>query len=178
MPDRNKLEPIVPASALQKTDNKYKAFALEFLKDTVAPKAMSFIGDSLHALVSSVFGGGSANSYTGSFFARYGTYTNQYCGNKSRLNAFDSAPSIKKPEDCLNFAFKTRIAAENVLADLYKLLARYRVVRIMDVCDLAGVKTVPGCANYGWVSLDKAYISESGSGGYIINFPKAMEIEQ
>ena len=67
--------------------------------------------------------------------------------------------------------------AKDVLDRMYELLATYRVVRVADYYDLAGVSERPYTDNhYGWTSLNNADIMDV-RGGYIIKLPRALPID-
>lgn len=66
--------------------------------------------------------------------------------------------------------------AEFVLDRLYEMLEQYKVVRVTDFYDLAGVTADYTAQRYGWSSLHGSRV-ERVRDGYIVELPRAMALD-
>lgn len=74
-------------------------------------------------------------------------------------------------------SFETRGEAEEVLSAMDDLLATYRLVRVADLYDLAGLSCAYTDNNYGWTDISSARVERSRLGDrFIIRMPKPMPI--
>lgn len=102
------------------------------------------------------------------------SYGGFYDSPRSTDRRYASTRSAYDFEDPL---FETRGDAEIVLSQMDDIIERYRVVKISDLYDLAGISTYNYClSNYGWTDLRSASVQRV-SDGYVIKFPKAMPID-
>ena len=73
--------------------------------------------------------------------------------------------------------FETRAEAETVRRQMEDTIARYGIVTVADMYDMAGLTTAPyTSSNYGWVSLRTAETVHVRD-GYILKLPKASPID-
>lgn len=71
---------------------------------------------------------------------------------------------------------RSKDEAEMALRDLRDILMRYRVVTLLDYNERVGLPTRPTQNNYGWLTLDSAYVKYT-NGGWVIKMPRAVAID-
>lgn len=117
---------------------------------------------------------GEASRDKKSSFASKVSYGGYYSSSNDRNTSKKTSGSIYDFEDPL---FQTRGDAELVLSQMDDLIERYRVVKISDLYDLAGISTHNYCFyNYGWTDLRNASVQRVPE-GYVIKLPRAMPID-
>lgn len=96
-----------------------------------------------------------------------------YAGRSARpIDRRDERPR----SDFDDITFRSRGDAEVVLSRMRGMLRDYPAVSVGDMYDLAG-ETPPHTAyNWGWISLDDAYVAHS-RGVYIIKTPRPIELD-
>ena len=72
--------------------------------------------------------------------------------------------------------FETRGDAESVLDDMFSALEEYKLVRVSDLYDMAGLTQPYTSHNWGWTNLRNVGVKRIRN-GYIIELPKPMAID-
>lgn len=72
--------------------------------------------------------------------------------------------------------YESRSDAEEVLSTLIELIDQYEIATVADLLDASGTSSQYTDRNYGWDSLNKAYVRPV-RGGFIIELPKPILIE-
>lgn len=72
---------------------------------------------------------------------------------------------------------KTRGEAEEVLSQMEAMLDRYKLVRVADLYDMAGITHDYTDNDYGWTNLRSADIVRTRDGWYMIRLPRAVPID-
>lgn len=76
-----------------------------------------------------------------------------------------------------DIVFETRAQAETVRRQMEETIARYGIVTVADMYDMAGLTTAPyTSSNYGWASIRTAETVRVRD-GYILKLPKASPID-
>lgn len=97
--------------------------------------------------------------------------------NFSRDRRDYNTPRARDDFDYENISFTKRGDAEVVLSALEDIIDQYKVAKVADLYDLAGISTDNFMVNrYGWADLRSAVIV-SGRDGYYIRFPKALPLD-
>lgn len=78
--------------------------------------------------------------------------------------------------DFSDIVMRSRADAVNVLNALKERIDEYDVATVADFYDLVDISSVFTDNNYGWYTLDNAYINQV-RGGYIIVFPKVKHLD-
>ena len=100
--------------------------------------------------------------------------------NMSKKGSGHHAPAYKNSSSGFNFddiVFENRGDAEMVLSGMRDLLGKYGVVRVADLYDLIDRSAPYTSVKYGWFNLDNASSRRERSGGYSLDLPKAMPLD-
>lgn len=73
--------------------------------------------------------------------------------------------------------FDTRGDAEYVLEQMEEILDNYKMVRVLDLYDLAGLTPPFTADKYGWTNLRSARTERVRGGGFIIKLPRPAQID-
>lgn len=79
--------------------------------------------------------------------------------------------------DFANVAFDSMGDAQEVLKRMDEIMARYHLVRVADLYDLAGIAGTYTDNDWGWMDIQSASVSRTYDGKYIIRLPKAMPLD-
>ncbi len=80
--------------------------------------------------------------------------------------------------DPYDIPLKSRGDAQLVIDSMYEILSQYKVVRISEMYELAGIPSDNHTFfNYGWNDIDDYRIIRTIEGDYIIKMPKARPID-
>lgn len=74
-----------------------------------------------------------------------------------------------------DIVFETRGEAEKVLEAMDDIMAEYKLVRVADLYDLAGLTCDYPGMDYGWTNIQNASVIRAGR-GFIIKMPRAIPI--
>ena len=100
--------------------------------------------------------------------------------NFSKKGSNHNAPSYKTASSGFNFddiVFENRGDAEMVLSSMRALISKYGVVRVADLYDLIDRSAPYTSVKYGWCNLDNATSNRERNGGYTLDLPKAMSLD-
>lgn len=101
------------------------------------------------------------------------SYRSYYDEPRERRHAHSDSRNRFDYDDIL---FDTRGDADYVLDQMFEILDNYKMVRVLDLYDLAGL-TAPFTADrYGWTNLRSARVDHVRD-GFIIKLPKASPID-
>ena len=89
----------------------------------------------------------------------------------------ESAPA-RRAYSYEDVKFDYREDAEAVLKQLDDMMREYRMVRVADLYDLAGISHDYTDNDYGWTNIRNAEIIRARDGGYIIKMPRAIPIDR
>ena len=138
-------------------------------KNVIRPAIARLITDTVKNGVDMMFYGSeqpkSNNGY--SSYVSYGSYS-----GGSNMKSSQSI-SRKSFDDIL---FQNRGDAEDVLATMGDILDRYKLVRVADLCELAGVESPYTANDYGWTDIRGARIDRVRD-GFVLKMPRAMPID-
>lgn len=85
---------------------------------------------------------------------------------------------IKRVADYGNIEVATRAEAEAILVQLDEIMAAYKMVRVADLYDAAGITQMDTQAQkYGWTDISSAKTVRSYNGRYAICLPRPLPID-
>lgn len=137
--------------------------------DVIVPEIKNTILDASHKALEMLFFGSVSSS------KKSGPYVNY---SKSSLSSTTPRRSVsKQPKDFREFEYGTRSDAEEVLINMQDLIDEYGFASIADLYDLCGVVGNWTDNKYGWADLRSAKVSMKRGGGYVIDFPRAEQLD-
>lgn len=144
------------------------------IKDVLVPAVKKAISDIVRNGIDMFLYGADAGRTKGKTTASKVSYGGFY---ESPRPSGSGRYSSRTYTDFEDIEFEKRGDAEYVLEMMEDLIDRYKIVKISDFYDLAGVSTSNyQLCNYGWTDLRAAYVQRTPR-GYIIQFPKAMPLD-
>lgn len=96
--------------------------------------------------------------------------------NQSRPQSVIGREPLKKVFDYDEIVFSSRSDAEMILFSMQNILADYKIVKVSDFYDLAGISCEYIAFEYGWSDLKNAGIKRV-NGGWTIVLPKPMALD-
>lgn len=112
--------------------------------------------------------------------------TSTYASSRTQRNSYDGYyqggqnragnPNIPVRRSLQNIDFESRGDAEDILYEMRTALAKYNQVSVGDLWDLMGVSNDSTDYNYGWYTLDDAYI-RGIAGGFRLVLPRAVPLK-
>lgn len=137
--------------------------------DVIVPEIKNTILDASHKALEMLFFGSVSSGRKGDAYVKY---------NRSSLNSSSTKRTeVSKPKDFREFTYDTRSDAEEVLINMQDLIDEYGFVSIADLYDLCGLTGNWTDNKYGWADLRGAKVSMKRGGGYVINFPRAEQLD-
>jgi hypothetical protein len=110
--------------------------------------------------------------------------SNSFFSDQVSYDRFSSSSNSPKPIRTINrfsyddIEFETRTEAEMVLDHMMGCIGKYGFVTVAAMYDMVG-RTAPFTAeNYGWTTINNAYVDRVYGGGYVIKLPRAIPIER
>lgn len=144
------------------------------LTDVLIPAAKKLITDVVTDGINMILYGATGRGGRSGSNTPYVSYRN-YSDSKTERRASErSRTSSHYSVD--DIIFNTRGEAENVLTLMDEAIERYKMVRVADFYDLAGVTGNYTDNDYGWTNLRSAEIRRV-SDGYVIKLPRALPID-
>ena len=113
---------------------------------------------------------GASGGYSSSRTQR-NSYDGYYQGGQSR----QGNPNQPVRRSLSNIDFENRGDADDILNQMYAAIQDYHQVTVGDLWDLMGVSNEPTDYNYGWYSLDQAFI-KGIPGGYRLILPRPVPL--
>ncbi len=95
----------------------------------------------------------------------------------SRNDARRASPRNRSVHDFDDVTIESRGEAEDVLSHLVDFTMDYGMATVSDLYDLVGITPDFTDNNFGWTNLSTASVQRARGGGYIINFPRTVELE-
>ena len=142
--------------------------------DVLVPAFKKLVSDIITNSVDMLFYGETGRSGTRTNASRV-SYRSYYDQRDDDRRYSRSAIGAKSSYD--DVVFKTRGDAEEVLSQMEAMIDRYRLVRVADLYDMAGITHDYTDNDYGWTNLRSADIVRTRDGGYIIRLPRAVPID-
>lgn len=143
------------------------------LTDVLIPAAKKLITDVVTDGINMILYGGTGRGGKSSN-TPYVSYRNYSDSRNERRAAERSHSGSRYSVD--DIIFSSRGEAENVLTLMDEAIERYKMVRVADFYDLAGVTGNYTDNDYGWTNLRSAEIRRV-SDGYVIKLPRALPID-
>ena len=186
-PRERKVEKVVSGGVSTKTNNGRKFLDTFISEDSSKVKSYIFMDVLVPAVKKLVYdivtdavdiilyggngGGGRARSSSGASKISYRSFYDSGRDNRREV----SSPSVGR-FDYEDIEFKSRADAENVLRNMQDILEDYKMVRVADMYDLAGLEHPYTSNDYAWTSLRTAEVIRT-RGGWVIKMPKASPID-
>lgn len=142
--------------------------------DVLVPAFKKLVSDIITNSVDMLFYGETGRSRTSTNASRvsYRSYYDQR--DDDRRYSRSTARTRSSYDDV---SFKTRGEAEEVLSQMEAMLDRYKLVRVADLYDMAGITHDYTDNDYGWTNLRSADIVRTRDGWYMIRLPRAVPID-
>jgi len=103
----------------------------------------------------------------------YVSYSNYYDNKRDRK----PVNTQRGTHDFRDIILETRGEAEEVLSNMVDILYDFNEVSVADLYDLCGISNSNWTDNkYGWTDLSGACVKRARGGGYIIDLPRAEQI--
>lgn len=166
---------------IQKIANEFLAEDLKTVKNRiVVDYLLPMLKNGLWSIVNSaisiaLFGDdrsrGSSSNYAGSRVQRNSYDTYYQGGSGNRQGGLNRVPG----RSLQNLDFEFRGDADDTLSQMYDAIRQYGQVSVGDLWDLMGVSNESTDYNYGWYSLDGAFI-KGIPGGYRLMLPHTVPL--
>lgn len=140
--------------------------------DVLIPTIKNTIWDAITNSLDMVLFGGSGRSKRSSSGGSRFDYGKQYRKDERRPNELRARSRFEMDE----ILFETRGEAENVLDEMFAVLDEYKLVRVGDLYDMAGLTRPYTSQNWGWTNLRNSGVRRTRD-GYVIDLPKPMAID-
>lgn len=153
-----------------------KVLAVRIGQDVFWPRIKAGLEESFNSFIHGMFwGGGQAppSNLLKSPMLRGGvsSYSAISAGMMSPQAMAMQANMARPTGEYQDIAFPSQQQAEHLLANMYDLLNRYRVVSVGDLYEMAGIPTLTSHSNYGWSDLSGARISKTRE-GFLLELPR------
>ena len=142
--------------------------------DVLVPAFKKLVADIITNSVDMLFYGETGRSRTSTNASRV-SYRSYYDQRDDDRRYSRSTARMRSSYD--DVSFKTRGEAEEVLSQMEAMLDRYKLVRVADLYDMAGITHDYTDNDYGWTNLRSADIVRTRDGWYMIRLPRAVPID-
>lgn len=142
--------------------------------DVLVPAFKKLVSDIITNSVDMLFYGETGRSRTSTNASRV-SYRSYYDQRDDDRRYSRSTARMRSSYD--DVSFKTRGEAEEVLSQMEAMLDRYKLVRVADLYDMAGITHDYTDNDYGWTNLRSADIVRTRDGWYMIRLPRAVPID-
>lgn len=142
--------------------------------DVLVPAFKKLVSDIITNSVDMLFYGETGRSRTSTNASRV-SYRSYYDQRDDDRRCSRSTARMRSSYD--DVSFKTRGEAEEVLSQMEAMLDRYKLVRVADLYDMAGITHDYTDNDYGWTNLRSADIVRTRDGWYMIRLPRAVPID-
>lgn len=183
---QKKFQKVVKGKVTVKEQNDIQKLASDFLAEDLKTVKDRIIADYLLPMLKngiwSIFNSAVSIALWGEDRSR-GSSTN-YSGSRTQRNSYDGyyqgsrgpqSPSQPTRRSLQNLDFENRGDADDTLNQMYGSIREYDRVSVGDLWDLMGVTPDNTDYNYGWHSLDGAYI-KGIPGGYRLILPRPVPL--
>lgn len=184
--ERPKLEKVVKGNVKVKKKSELSKFADVFisedaanvkdyiLMDVIVPTICKTIVDIVTDSVNMIFLGGKGRGSSRSSGGTYVSY-NKYSNNDRRDDRY-SRDSRRSAFDIDRIFFDSRGEVENLLSTLDDIMEEYKLVRVADFYDLAGVSCEHTANDYGWTNIRNARAVHTRD-GWIAQMPRPIPLD-
>lgn len=165
---------------IQKLANEFLAEDLRTVKDRIV---MDYILPMLKNGLWSIFNSAISIALFGEDRSRSGSAG--YSSSRTQRNSYDgyyqggqnrqANPNPPVRRSLSNIDFENRGDADDILNQMFEAIQEYRQVSVGDLWDLMGVSNEPTDYNYGWYSLEQAFI-KGIPGGYRLVLPRPVPL--
>ena len=153
--------------------------------DVVIPKCKTVVVDLGNSILSAIVYGDSAPSAPtpfgqGSGVQRvsYSSYSSGGQTNYRGMNRVGAARNEQQNRAIFeDVIFDSKVNAVRVLQRLNEAIEAYGVVSVNDAYDACDLSAPYTYNNYGWTSLNSAYVDRNRRGEWVIHFPLALPID-
>lgn len=180
MPERPKVEPVTVATRAKKKGKLSQIFLAEdvdnvksyIILDVLIPAIRKAIYDVITEGASAFLGGQVATPKKGTTASKI-SYRQYY----EREDRREVRPATSQRYSYDEVEVNTRGEAEDILASMSDLIARYGCVSVLDLYDLANITSDNYTdENYGWMNMRNADVSRMSNGKFRLKLPKAMPL--
>ena len=182
--EERKVEKVVTGKVMTKKKNGINKFVGEFISDDAKNVKSYILGDVIIPTIKKVLydivtDGADIILYGETKRNKRGptdriSYRSYYEDRYSRPRI--ETQTIRNSYSYDDIIFSTRSDAEGVLDRMDELIARYGLVRVADLYDLAGLTGNPTDNAYGWTNINSAEIIRARD-GFMIKMPRAIIID-
>jgi len=198
-PEDKKIEPVVTGEVTRRKRPLGKRLSETFMggdargvwyfvaMDVLLPAAREMVADAISQGVERMIYGETARPTGRRPGARRSNGTTVYDSAPSRATSRDPfqrgedpRASVGRPhrrsQDIGDVVLASRVEADEVLDNMYRLLERYKVVTVADLCDLINETGQFTDDKFGWTSLHGSRVYRSG-GRYVLALPRVEELD-
>lgn len=144
------------------------------VKDVLVPTVKNTIWEAITSTLDMILFGGTGKAKTGGTQRNLYSYSSQYRTSSTRSN--DNYVKARSRFDMDDIIFESRGEAERVIDEMFAVLDEYKIVRVADLYDMAGLSQPYTSNKYGWTNLRNAKVVRVRN-GYTIELPRAVPIE-
>lgn len=186
--ERQKLEKVITGTAKVKKKSEIRKFADNFIsedasnvksylfKDVLVPGVKKLVSNLLKDGIDMILNGSvDRRGSSDRFGAEYVSY-NKYSDRRYDDRPVGGGYSSRNAYGFNEYIFDNRGDAEIVLERLDEAIARYSIVSVADLRELAGLPQEYTDNKYGWTNIRNAEIRRV-SDGYLLRMPKALPID-
>ncbi len=156
--------------------------------DVVIPKCKNVVFDLGNSILSAIIYGDSGPVHSTPFgqgsgvqrvsYSSYSSNNSNGQTNYQRIGRVGAARNEQMNRAIFeDVIFDSKVDADMVLQKLNEAIAAYGVVSVNDAYDTCDLTAPYTYNNYGWTSLNSAYVDRNRRGEWIIHFPLALPID-
>ena len=181
-PPPKKVEAVVTGS--RKKQSGFKKLADMFIKEDAHNVGTYILTDVLIPALVKIFFFKQKTAYDMFFYGQAGrsrrnggpirvNYRGRYNGDSD----WRDRPVARSRFDYDDIEFDSRGDAEMVLDAMRDIIARYDVVTVNDLYDLANLDNPYTMQRYGWINLDSAYVMRNRNNKFVLKLPRPSPID-
>lgn len=184
---KKKFDKVVKGKVTLKEQNDIQKIANDFLAEDLKTVKDRIIADYLIPMLKnglcSIFNSAISIALWGDDRSR--SSSSNYSSSSRQRNSYDRyyqdgqnnrpGTSGRPARTLQNLDFEVRCDAEDTLNEMYDALRQYKQVSVGDLWDMMGVSNESTDYNYGWYSLDGAYV-KGIPGGYRLVLPRPIPL--
>ena len=141
------------------------------LTEVIIPSAKKLCLD----IIETIFYGSSSSNRTSSTASKI-SYRAYYDKANTRYGDY-RATSARSAMDFDDVIFETIQDAKEVILRMDECIDQYKLVRVADLYDMAGISCPHTAYNYGWTDIRSAEPVRLRDGRYIIKMPRALPLD-
>ncbi len=168
---KNGMRKLTTALVAEEDSNTLKKY---ILWDVLIPAGKKMIQETVNTILYGIgakgTGGGNTIASKVSYNGYYGRNSSTYSSSNNRSGRARVGYSYDDIE------LDSRADAEHILQRMGEILDTYEVVTVSDLYELAGLSSDFPDTKYGWISLSRAEIINTGN-GFVIKMPRATPID-